>query len=144
MSKRMLALALALALLLTCATCAVGEEAVALRRFTLGTSSYSVMIDDGFVEGDMTEEDIADGQVGYYRSDDTTLDFDVYQFSKEGLAEELSHYTLEEANEYDNVSVVYPCDEINGIPVGWYRTVETYEDDEYDSIVEARAKKTAQ
>ncbi|MBE5806937.1 MAG: ATP-binding protein [Clostridiales bacterium] len=134
MSKRMLALALALALLLTCATCAVGEEAVALRRLTLGTSSYSVMVDDSFVEGDMTEEDIADGQVGYYRSDDTTLDFDVYQFSKEGIAEELSHYTLEEANEYDNVSVVHPCDEINGIPVGWYRTVETYEDDEYDTL----------
>ena len=153
--QKIMALALALALLLAALPCALGEEVDLeydpelelegeyesepeeepdVRRLRLGTSFYTVMIDDGFVEGDVTEADIAEGQIGYYICDNHGLDFDLYQFSKEGLTEDLSHYTLEEANRYDQVEVVWPMDVINDINVGWYRTKETWEGIEYDTV----------
>ncbi|MBQ8111067.1 MAG: hypothetical protein IJ124_12990 [Clostridia bacterium] len=131
-------LALTVALLLAVAACALGEETeqteqTGLRRLRLGSSVYTVMIDDDFVSCDLTEEDIADDEIGYYQCDETGLDFDLYQFSKEGVAQELSHYTMEEANGYDAVEVVWPNAVINDIPVGWYRTRETWEGVEYDT-----------
>ncbi len=110
------------------------EEAQSLRRLHLGTSFYTVMIDDGFVAGDMTEEDIAEGQIACYVCDRTGLELDVFEVSKEGLAQELAHATMEEANRFDNVEVVWPRDSINDIEVGWYRTHETWEGVDYDTV----------
>lgn len=109
-------------------------EFVPLNAIRLGTSPFSVLVMSNFVEGEMTDEDIADDQVAYWRSDETRLDFDVYQFSKEGYPENLADYVAEEAAGYDMVSELVTDAVINDIPLAWYRTMEEYEGDEYETV----------
>ena len=65
--------------------------------------------------------------MAYYLGDEDHVDFDVYQFSKEGLSEDLAHYVMDEASEYEGTIQVVANDMINDIPVAWYRTLEDYE-----------------
>ena len=63
--RKWTALALILALMTVALPCAFGEDAdteaaASLRRLRLGSSVYSVMIDDDIVAGEMTEAQIAD------------------------------------------------------------------------------------
>ena len=108
-------------------------ETVSLR---LGTSAFTVMVPAHFTEGEMTAEDIADDQVAYYRSDATLLDFDVYQFSKEGYPDALADFVTEEAAEYNGTDIVTDA-EINGITAGSYRSVEESDGVDYPVITYA-------
>ncbi len=103
------------------------------RVYRLGTSIYTVTIPDSFAEGSRTEEDIRDDMVAYMRSDETLLDFDVYQFTKEGRPEKLVEYAEQEAAEYNAFEVV-TGERINGIDAAWYRARETYEGKEYTTL----------
>ena len=96
----------------------------------LGTSGYFIVIPDSYTYGELTEEDIADDMVAYMLSPDSLLDFDIYQFSKEGYPETLADFVMQEAEEYEAFSIG-PQMEINGIPAGMYMAKETYEDKEY-------------
>ena len=100
----------------------------------LGTSPFTIVVPVSFVEGEMTQEDIEDDQVGYYYSNETLLDFDVYQFSKDGYPNDLAIYTDEEISGYNSVSELVTDGEINGVPAAWYRTVETYQDAEFNTL----------
>ena len=106
------------------------------RVLQLGTSAFSVTIPSYFIEGEVTDEDRADDVVAYYRSDDTLMDFDVYQFSKEGYADTLAEFVTAEAADY-NASEVVTDAEINGIAVGYYRSVEESDGTEYNVITYA-------
>ena len=112
----------------------VGNAEAATRQLRLGTSAFTVTVPASFTEGEMTQEDIDDDQVGYYFSHETLLDFDVYQFSKEGYPEDLADYVVEEASGYNSVSELVTDGRINGIPAGWYRTVEVYQDAEFNTL----------
>ena len=122
MMKKTIALLLALALLAV--SCAFGEEetdATGLRRLRLGSSVYTIMIDDDFVAGELTDEDVANGQIACLQNDDTGLEMDVFQIPMgEGVSEQLSHFTLHQADAEEAVDVVWPADTINDIDVGWY------------------------
>ena len=141
-ARRMLSLALCLAVLLAALPCALGEEAAEVAeaagggtwRLRLGSSDYTIEIYDHYVYGEVTEDDIADDQVAYLYSDQSKLDFDVYQFSKEGHAENLEDYVAEEAADYDAVTEIEREGVINDIPVAWYRTTEEYEGESYETI----------
>ncbi len=133
MKRKIIALALCIALMALCA--AVAEKA-GTKVFQLGTSVFTVEIPDSFVEGERTEEDIADDQVAYMHSPDTLLDFDVYQFGKEGYPEKLADFAKEEAEEYNATEIVTEGN-INGIDAAWYRAVETYDDAEYTTLTYA-------
>lgn len=100
----------------------------------LGSSPYWVFCSASFHEGGMTSEDVAEGQVAYWQSEETLLDFDVYQFSKEGLSERLADYVADEASGYDGISEIVPETTVNDIPVGWYRTVEEYDGQSYNTL----------
>ena len=106
-----------------------GEPAV----YRLGTSVYTIRIPDSFTEGNRTEADIRDDMVAYMRSDETLLDFDVYQFTKEGRPDSLAAYAEQEAAEYNAFEVVTGKN-INGIDVAWYRAKETYDGKEYTTL----------
>ena len=84
MKRKIIALALCLALLAVCAVCEAATKAL-----PLGTSAYTLEIPAGYEEGELTEEDIADDMVAYLLSPDSLLDFGVYQFAKEGYADAL-------------------------------------------------------
>ena len=99
----------------------------------LGTSSYTVEIPESYVEGELSEEDIQDSMVAYMYSEGKSLDFDIYQFGKDDVPEELADYAKEEAELYET-SHVETDYQVNGIPVAWYRAKETYEGQEYDTV----------
>lgn len=132
MKRRIIAWALCLMLL---AACAVAETA-ATQTFQLGTSVYTIEIPASFVEGERTEEDIKDDMVAYMQSPDTLLDFDVYQFAREGCPNTLAAFVEAEAAEYEATEVVTEA-EINGIAAAWYRATETYEGQEYTTLTYA-------
>ncbi len=102
----------------------------------LGTSGYFIVIPDSYTYGELTEEDIADDMVAYMLSPDSLLDFDIYQFSKEGYPDTLSAFVMQEAEEYGAFSIGAQM-EINGIPAGMYMAKETYEDKEYTTATYA-------
>ena len=102
----------------------------------LGTSGYFIVIPDSYTYGELTEEDIADDMVAYMLSPDSLLDFDIYQFSKEGYPDTLTEFVMQEAEEYGAFSIG-PQMEINGIPAGMYMAKETYEDKEYTTATYA-------
>ena len=108
-------------------------EAQEARVLQLGSSVYTIEIPDSFEEGERTEEDIRDDMVAYLHSPDTLLDFDVYQFSKEGYPEVLADFTEQEAGEY-NASEIVTDGNINGIDAAWYRAEETYDGQEYETL----------
>jgi hypothetical protein len=109
------------------------EPKVGTNVYQLGTSVYTITIPDSFTEGNRTEADIRDDMVAYMRSDETLLDFDVYQFTKEGRPDSLAAYTEQEAAEYNAFEVV-TGEKINGIDVAWYRAKETYDGKEYTTL----------
>ena len=109
------------------------QENQAARVLQLGSSVYTIEIPDSFEEGERTEEDIRDDMVAYLHSPDTLLDFDVYQFSKEGYPEVLADFTEQEAGEY-NASEIVTDGNINGIDAAWYRAEEIYDGQEYETL----------
>ena len=109
------------------------EPEAETRTFRLGTSVYTVEIPAHFTEGERTEAEIRDDMVAYMRSDETLLDFDVYQFPKEGLPEKLDEYAEQEAAEYHAFEVKTGTN-VNGIDAAWYRAKETYNGREYTTL----------
>ena len=153
MKRKLLALALSLTLILSLAACGGGdaapaedaatpdaaapvEDAAETQTIQLGTSAFSFTAPAHFTQGEVTEKYSSDDCVAYYRSDETLLDFDIYQFSKEGYADTLAEFVTEEAADY-NASEVVTDAEINGIAVGYYRSVEEEGGEEYDVITYA-------
>ena len=125
--KKVLSIILMAVLCLGMVACnGAGEEAV--DNYTkIGTSEFSIIIPDGYAE---TEDDFDEDQIAYYFKDDQSIDFDVYQWDKEGK------YTLKEeaeffASEYDTTPEEV---EINGISGMKYVSKETYEGKEYTVV----------
>lgn len=124
--------ALFLCVMLLAALTAVAEGK-ATKVFALGTSGYTIEIAESFVEGERTQEDIEDDMVAYMHSPDTLLDFDVYQFSKEGYPEGLVDFAQQEAEAYKATEIALDG-EINGIAAAWYRAQEEYEEQTYTTL----------
>ena len=103
------------------------------RVLQLGSSVYTIEIPDSFEEGEKTDKDVRDDMVAYLHSPDTLLDFDVYQFSKEGYPEALADFTEQEAGEY-NASEIVTDGNINGIDAAWYRATENYDGQDYETV----------
>ncbi|MBR0256408.1 MAG: hypothetical protein IJQ58_01610, partial [Synergistaceae bacterium] len=55
---------------------------------TLSVGEYTVTVPASYVNGEVTDEDKAQGQVAYYKSDEILMDFDVYEFPKDEAFEE--------------------------------------------------------
>jgi hypothetical protein len=87
-----------------------------------------------YSEGERTQEEIQDGLVAYLQSPDRLLDFDIYQFSKEGYPEELAEYTKQEAAEYESAFDIVTDLKMNGIDAASYRARELYDGQEYETL----------
>ena len=97
-------------------------------RYTkIGTSDFSIILPEGYAE---TEDDFEEDQIAYYFKNVDSIDFDVYQWDKEGK------YTLKEdaefyAAEYNSVAEEV---EINGIGGMKYISKEVFEGNEYTVV----------
>ena len=109
-------------------------ETVELARVQLGDSPFSLMLPDDYVSGGIRLEDEDGDYMDYYCSDSVGLDFDVYQFGKDGLPEALSEYARQEASEYAADDSLATDLEINGVPAACYRAVEEDEGVEYETV----------
>lgn len=105
----------------------------------LGTSKFYIDLPAGY---ENTKDDLDEDQIAYYYKDDESIDFDVYQWGKEGV------YTLEEeanyfAGEYGTTASEIVINEITGMKYitgeeydGHMYTVINYMFDDGESIVE--------
>ena len=97
------------------------------RTVPIGTTGYYVAVPADYVPGEVTEEDRRDDMVAYYRSDKHLMDFDIYQFAKDGRI--LEEYAEKEAKEVgaDWIDTVV----FNGVPLVFYISQEQYDGAEY-------------
>ena len=97
------------------------------RTVPIGTTGYYVAVSADYVPGEVTEEDRRDDMVAYYRSDKHLMDFDIYQFAKDGRI--LEEYAEKEAKEFgaDWIDTVV----FNGVPLVFYISQEQYDGAEY-------------
>jgi len=86
----------------------------------LGTSPYYLSVPVGYKAGELSEEDLAEDLVGYYYSESSPLDFDVYQWAKDG--DTLEKFAIEEAQSYEAEHVDYRS--VNDILLASYYSYE--------------------
>ena len=93
----------------------------------IGTSEFSIILPEGYANAD---DDFDEDQIAYYFKDDESIDFDVYQWDKEGV------YTLKEEAEYyaTEYNTVAEEIEINGIKGMKYTSEEVYDGDDYTVV----------
>ena len=124
--KKLLALVVALMV----AVSMVSAFAEGTQEIALGTSGFSVIAPASYVKGEITAEDTDESQVAYYLSEESTLDFDIYQWAK-AEGETLEGIATAEAAEY-GAEVV--ATEVNGIAVYSYSTEEESEGVTYQTV----------
>lgn len=130
---KVISMVLALVLMLSLSIGAAFAETAAAeetRELALGESGYAITIPASYTAGEMTEEDMADDQIGYYKSEQYGLDFDVYEFDK---AEDpvLADYIAKEAVKYNTTAQTR---EINGVTVAYYEATEENDGKEYATL----------
>ncbi|MBQ7587570.1 MAG: hypothetical protein IJT37_06035 [Lachnospiraceae bacterium] len=96
-------------------------------EIALGTTGFNISIPSDYYSGEVTKDDRKDDQIAYYKSDEHLMDFDVYQFGKDGMT--LEEYAKKEAKEYkaDGVEEVT----YNGISMMLYYSQEEYDGESY-------------
>lgn len=95
---------------------AVKEETQTIK---LGSAPYSIITSMGFASKELNEEEKADSMVAYYSDEEKGVDFDVYQFSKDGYGDTIADYIDSQAEEHSATEVVAES-EINGIETGYF------------------------
>lgn len=94
----------------------------------LGTLPFCMSVPVGYR---LEEEETVDNrQLWYYLSDNSPLDFDVYQWEKEG--DTLEKYAIEEARKYEAERVDYRT--VNDIFLAYYYSYEEDQDQMYSVI----------
>ena len=114
-------------LLLLAALCICMVACSSDKYTKIGTSEFSIILPEGYVE---TEDELAEDQIAFYFKDDKSIDFDVYQWDKEGkyvLEEEAEYFASEYKSGAEKV-------EINGINGMKYVSKEMFEDNEYTVV----------
>ena len=96
----------------------------------LAAGSYTVEVPESFVNGEVTEEDKAEGLTAYYKSDATTLDFDVYQLKSD---KPLAEFAADDAKIFNGTDIAADL-EINGIKAASYRSRQESEGTMYNVI----------
>ncbi len=96
----------------------------------LGNSGLKITPEKKYEKGEISAEDTDENQVAYYKSEETTVDFDVYEWAK-ATDETLAAAIAEEAKEFDAEAKET---EINGIAAAYYNATEESEGKEYKTV----------
>lgn len=96
----------------------------------LGSSSLSLKPEKEYKAGEISKDDTTDSQVGYFYSDDSLVDFDVYQWAKAD-DETLADAAKEEADKFGSEvkESVY-----NDISFAYYEAVEESDGKEFPTV----------
>lgn len=116
-----------------------------LNQIELGDSPFGLVVPAAFVPAELDGEDIANGMTGYYFSDASELDFDVYKIANpEGLTlEAFAAKELENDKQAAmNVTKAVTLFEVNGIQAAAYGVDQEYEGLTYDTVVLLLADET--
>ena len=114
---------LTLVLMLVLALVACGNT----KSTQLGTSDFSIVLPEGYAS---TEDDFDEDQVAYFYKDDTSIDFDVYQWAKDDehtLESEANYYAAEYGTTAEAVTV-------NGIKGYKYVSSEEFKGNTYTVV----------
>ena len=109
-----------------------GAETAAFHRVQLGTAPYTILIPDIYVQGELTEEDIAYDAVAFYYNDYSEFEIGVFQTPKESPTEQLMDYATSHAADFGAEVIGV---EVNGIPAAQLTIYDTYEDVVYAGLV---------
>ena len=93
----------------------------------IGTTGYIITVPSDYFEADVTQEERRDDMIAYYKSDEHLMDFDVYQFDKNGKS--LEEYTAEESKEYGAED--FETVKINDTDLTLYYSEEKYDNQSY-------------
>ena len=94
----------------------------------LGTLPFCMSVPEGYRLGDESEQvAVSKGQSWYYYSENSPLDFDVYQWKKEGYT--LEKYAIEEARAYEAERLDFRT--VNDVFLAYYHSYEEYEGEMY-------------
>ena len=99
-------------------------------QLQLGSSPFYLSVPVGYRSGVQSAEELEEDQVGYYCSDSSPLDFDVYQWAKDG--DTLEKYVIEEARLYEAERVDYRT--VNDILLAFYYSHEEYDSQMYPVV----------
>lgn len=119
------------AILLAMVSCFLVACSSGGQEIRLGTTHFSLKVQKLFQKGEITKEDTDINQVAYYYSDETLVDFDVYQWAK-ASGETLMDAAQEEVLEFDNADIHEK--QINGIDLVYYYAKEDYEGSQYNTV----------
>ena len=98
----------------------------------IGSTGFHISIPEDYAEVELTEKDIADDMIAYYRSDSNAMDFDIYQFPTEGQS--YMDYARTEAAEYGVKADDVEDWQINGIDIAKYYSTEEYDGESYPCV----------
>ena len=93
------------------------------RDIKIGT--MTITAPDSFVNGEVTDKDREEGVTAYYKSAETLMDFDVYEFPKdEPFDEFVKSFAAPNLTR----------EEINGVKAAVYRSTDESEGQEYNTL----------
>lgn len=93
----------------------------------IGTTGYVISVPSDYYSADVTDVERRDDMIAYYKSDKHLMDFDVYQYAKDGRT--LKEYTEIESKEYG--AEKFEEISINDIDITLYYSEEKYDGIEY-------------
>lgn len=125
--KKILSIIVVAAMMLGLATACASKG----QEIRLGTTHFSLKVQKVFQKGEITKEDTEISQVAYYYSDETLVDFDVYQWAK-ASGETLQDAIEEEVVDFDNADIHEK--QVNGIDLVYYYATEEYNGQLYDTV----------
>lgn len=91
----------------------------------LGSSSYTVTVSGDFSPLRISNAEWEDDMKLHFANGKKTVDFSIYQFSKDGYADALEEFIQEEAKDHDAYEVKTDL-ELNGLSAAYYRSTEEY------------------
>lgn len=103
------------------------------KNVRLGSSSYTVMVSGDFIPLRISNDEWEDDMKMHYTNSRKTVDFAIYQFSKEGYADTLNKFIQEEAKDYNAFEVKTDL-KLNEMQAAYYRSTEEYNGEMLDGM----------
>ena len=103
------------------------------RKIRLGSSNYAVQTTYEFTPVRISNAEWADDMMARYQNAKKTIEFAVYQFSKDGYPKTLKEFVKNEAEEYEAYEISTDV-KLNGENAAYYRSENEHDGEKLDGI----------